>query len=581
MKRNIWLIAVVVIVSLVIINNSVYFYITKKMLDDNLNNELHVLANQIEFNVEQVREGSELFEEQIARELRLASIATKYALPNRLENVTNEQLDEIVKELDLSHLTVMKKTDNDIILEKSTQPQQIGKSTKNWYPWHQIFQQLYKLEPIDEQWLGESMPNFWSGPFEVSSTNYDQIYKWGYFYDGTTDYMIDPYVDYVRINEYNEVTGMNRLFDNLVAANNSLLDIIIVNPFTFPEQQFTVDNEGNLREHNVQRPVVYGKYDYTLETDEEDVKFAHLNQSSKTRISESEGLATYKLFIPVNMKASSNAMVDKNGKPVSSYVLVITANYTLIQDELWKNTKQILIITVVMTLIMVPLIIFIMRYFKNMREQAVQTAQDTYIDEINALFQSIRSQRHDFLNQVQTIHSLVKVKMYDELETYTEEITGEIHYINDFINIGNPTIAALIRSKISQAEGHHIKFEHDFKLSQLKTLAGKLLDINRILGNLIDNAFDEVMKYDEPFRYLHLYGREKDGALEIIITNYCEKAHEIVQRPLFRVGYTSKGDHHQGLGLTIISELLQSYKGEIKLLAPAENQIQFIVNIPL
>jgi len=581
MKRNIWLVAVAVIVSLVVINNGVYFYITKKMLDDNLNNELLVLANQIEFTVEQVREGSDLFEEQIARELRIASIATKYALPQDVEQIDQQDLVSLANEFDISHLTLIQRTEDDIVLVKSTQQEQVGMSTKNWYPWHQIFQQLFNLEPINEQWVGQSMDHFWSGPYEVSSTNYDMVYKWGYYYDGTTNYMIDPYVDYLRLNHYNEVTGLDRLFDNLVSANSSLLNIVIVNPFTFPKERYTMDSEGNLREHILQRPIVYGTYDYVVQTDEEDVKFAHLNQTSKTRIAQSGDVSTYKLFIPVEMKSSSNAMVDTNGKPISSYVLVITANYDIIKDELWKNTKQISLITIIMTLIMVPLIIGVMRYFKKMREQAVQMAQDTYIDEINALFQSIRSQRHDFLNQVQTIHSLAKVKMYNELEKFTEEITGEIHYINDFINIGNPAIAALIRSKISQAEGYHIKLEHDIKVSQLNTLAGKALDINRILGNLIDNAFDEVMQYEEQFRKINLYGREEEGMLVIKVTNYCSNVADLLTKPLFNVGYTSKGNHHQGLGLSIVTELVKAYKGEIEFTSPEQDQIQFIVRIPL
>src|SRR5690606_38956599 len=110
--------------------------------------ELLVLANQIELNVEQVREGSELFEEQIARELRLASIATKYALPAQVDQVSETQLINLAKELEIAHLTLIQNKEDDIVLVKSTQPEQVGKSTKKWYPWHQIFQDLFKLKTI-------------------------------------------------------------------------------------------------------------------------------------------------------------------------------------------------------------------------------------------------------------------------------------------------------------------------------------------------------------------------------------------------------------------------------------------------
>lgn len=223
----------------------------------------------------------------------------------------------------------------------------------------------------------------------------------------------------------------------------------------------------------------------------------------------------------------------------------------------------------------------IMNTFKHYREEAVKVAQDTYIEEINALFQSIRSQRHDFINQVQTIHSLTKLKHYDELEKFTGEIAGEIHMINDYMNIGHPAIAALVRSKLSQAEAYHIKFTHDIKAVKLTALAGQALDINRILGNLIDNAFDEVLNYEEGLRTVNLYGREQDNGLHITISNYCAVAKERANCKIFQSGYSTKSGDHQGLGLSIISSIVKQYKGEIQVKALDENTISFEVRIPL
>lgn len=582
MRRNIWLITISSIVLLVIINNVVFFYITRYLLQQELEQQLTSLGIQIKHAAEQKRIGSELYEEQISRELRAASIAAKYALDKDIEHITPEQLEKLAQELDLSHITLLKKLeDDDIVLYQSSDPKQIGKSTASWDPWHRIFHELFAGQTIDEKWLGTSLPNFWSGPYEVSSTDYTNIYKWGYFYDGTTNYMIDPYVDYTAVNTYNEATGLDRLFEDLIHSNELLLEISLVNPLTFPNDKVTIEQDGSARMHIVQRPVLFGSYQYKSKHDEGDVRRAFYTQKHVTRTERTEDAYTYKMFIPVFVEDEGLAMVDEDGQPMEGYVLVITSNYDHILQNLKASVIKVGLITLVIMSVMVPAVIFIMNYFKNLREEAVKVAQDTYIEEINALFQLIRSQRHDFINQVQTIHSLTKLKHYDELEKFTEEIAGEIHIINDYINIGHPAIAALIRSKLSQAEAHHIHCNHDVKAVKLTALAGQALDVNRILGNLIDNAFDEVLNYDESLRTVNLYGREQNNTLHLTISNYCEDARQRAESPLFTSGFSTKNGEHHGLGLPIISSIVKQYRGEIHVEALDETTISFDVRIPL
>src|SRR6476620_9987968 len=99
MQRNIWLMAISVVFILILINNTAYYFLTKKTLEVALEPELLTLGKHIDESVEQSRLGAERYEEQIGRELRAAAIAAQYALDPDVEKVTNEQLRELSEKL--------------------------------------------------------------------------------------------------------------------------------------------------------------------------------------------------------------------------------------------------------------------------------------------------------------------------------------------------------------------------------------------------------------------------------------------------------------------------------------------------
>ncbi|MDQ6418352.1 GHKL domain-containing protein [Paenibacillus sp. LHD-117] len=581
MQRNLWLIAIGVIITLVLINNTVYYFLTKATLEEGHRQELLTLANQIEIAVEQSRMGAEHYEEQIGRELRTASIAAQYALDPDVEKVNAEQLQELSKKLDIAHITLLKKTADDIVLYRSSDESQLGKSTKSWDPWHKVFQQLFAQEAVKEEWLGQTMQNFWSGPFEVSSTELDKVYKWGYYYDGTTNYLIDPYVKFANLDEYNRITGAERLISELESNSDSILEIAAINPATFPDGVWTLTDEGKEKEHLVQRPVIYGNYTVKSDRDEELVRKAYRNHEIVTLEDKAGGKHIYKLFIPVYVKDKGIKISDEYGKQLDSYVLTIASDYEVIQRKLDNQFLNLGLIILFLSIASVMIAYVALRYYKYTREKAVQVAQETYTEEINSLFHSIKAQRHDFLNHVQTIHSLAELNKQKELVAYTKELTGEIRSINEYINIGNPAIAALIRSKISQAESYRIRFECSFNGLELQGMGGKTLDMNRILGNLIDNAFDEVLKYEESLREVELIVTQSKQVVEIIISNRCLDAELQARKPLFKAGFSTKQDGHQGLGLSIVKSIADRCKGEVAMDAPAPDQIKFTVRIPL
>ncbi|WP_238404093.1 sensor histidine kinase [Paenibacillus paridis] len=581
MQRNIWLVAISVIVVMVLVNNTAYYFLTKKTLEDSFEEELLAHAERLQISLEQSREGSEQFQNQIGRELRTASIAIQYALDPDIEKVTTEQLMELRDKLDLSHITLLKKLPDDIVLYRSSNVNQLNTSTKSWVPWYEVFSQLFEHKNASVDWLGQSLPNFWSGPFEVSTTDVDKLNKWGYYYDGATNYIIDPYVDYEQQQEYESATGVHRMIENSVESSESLLEIAFINPETFPDGETTINPEGLEQGHKVQEPIFYGSYTIKSERDTELVRQAYFSKEMVTLRENIDGKEMFKMYIPTFVNEKGINITDRDGQPMNSYVLMLTSDYHIIQEKLDSQFLNLGIIIIIVTAFSLLIAIVAMRYYRQSRDKVVKVTQETYVEEINQMFQSIRAQRHDFLNHVQTIHSLAELGKSQELIGYTKELTGDIRMMNDIINIGNPAIAALVRSKISQAESNKIGFSCSFTGLNMQEMGVKTLDVNRMLGNLIDNAFDEVLKYSEDRRHVTLVGKQTIDALEFTVTNTCDDAEGALARPIFEAGYSTKQQDHQGLGLSIVKSIAKQYKGDVYVTAEPAGKLTFIVKMPL
>jgi signal transduction histidine kinase len=561
----------------------IYYFTAKRSLENSMKHEMLAVAKQIQLSIEQSRLGGEVFQNQIGRELRAVSIAAQYALDPDIDRVTNEQLTELAAKLDVNHISLFRPDEirDDIVIEKSSDPKELGAGSKTWDPWYQAFQQLFALRPVSVKW-GQTLNHFWTGPFESADTDVDKIYKWGYYYDGSTNYMLDPYVSNDMMKEYEDATGVNRLIKRTIEDNASLLEITAVNPDTFPigKPILTKNSDGEWMEHITQAPIIYGDYTYKLKDDVHNVEEAHKSNRIVTVNTVTNDTHVLKTYIPVQIPKGSSVL-DLEGNSLDRYILTIVSDYKFVQDSLDAQFLNIGFIVTAITVLTALLVIMIRHYFRRSRNEVVKETQVTYVEEINQLLVSVKAQRHDFLNYVQTIQSLVDLGKVSELKDFMKELTGEIQLTNEMINIGNPAIAALIRSKLAQAQERKVRFENNFHGLDKLDFGMKSLDLTRVIGNLIDNAFDEVMKYPEDRRFIRLEGTLADNTLEFIIRNACDDAARIAEEGnLFNHGYSTKAGSHQGLGLSIVKDIVTSYKGTLQVMADEDGLILFAVRIP-
>lgn len=182
----------------------------------------------------------------------------------------------------------------------------------------------------------------------------------------------------------------------------------------------------------------------------------------------------------------------------------------------------------------------------------------TQLEELN---NSLRAQRHDFMNHLQVVYSLIELNEYDSTKEYIEKVYDDIQKISRVMRTSVPAVNALLQAKLLYAEKRGIKTEIIVK-SQFLNLKIPAWEFCRILGNLIDNAIYSLQNLEgERLLTIELYEDIKNYYFNVS-DNGAGISHENMGF-IFNAGFTTKGDNGEGMGLAICKDILLSYGGDL------------------
>lgn len=229
-------------------------------------------------------------------------------------------------------------------------------------------------------------------------------------------------------------------------------------------------------------------------------------------------------------------------------------------------------------MVIVGLNFFIVFTTVRSRERRIMTSASHLItDSVSDLVNSVRIQRHDFINHIQVINALHHNNQKEELGEYLAGLNAEVSFYNQVMKVDNPFIAALLNAKITRADAERIKLETEIEAS-LSGIKSNVLDIVRILGNLLDNAIEAVECQDTEDRWISITVREKGPFMIFEVNNPGTIVPEEKEK-LSQPGFTTKSDNHAGLGLYSAFELARKMGGHITCTSEA-HQIKFSLIIP-
>ena len=191
-----------------------------------------------------------------------------------------------------------------------------------------------------------------------------------------------------------------------------------------------------------------------------------------------------------------------------------------------------------------------------------------------------RAQIHDQNHHLSMIYMLLQVNNIERAKEYLKGMVGEIQKVDAIVRTGNQALNALIMSKISRGKQAGV----DVKIDVIRSLTPMKIydwDLNRILGNLLDNAIEALEKVSgEKVVELIIEGGEESNRLEVI--THGVYLPDEVQARIFQRGYSSKEEAGHGLGLAICKELVDEYNGSISIKKDREaNYTSFEVNLPV
>ena len=183
--------------------------------------------------------------------------------------------------------------------------------------------------------------------------------------------------------------------------------------------------------------------------------------------------------------------------------------------------------------------------------------------QLESLNGTLRKQRHDFMNHLQVVFSLLELNDAGEAMKYVESVYGDIKRAGSALKTANPAVNALIAAKRQDCESQGISLVLHIQ-SPWQDLPVPGWEMCRVLGNLIDNARDALLENPQQAdKRIDLTIDETPGAYTFRVCNNGPAIPPQLHRSIFQLGFTTKSDGH-GSGLSIVEEIVKDYGGEIR-----------------
>ena len=265
----------------------------------------------------------------------------------------------------------------------------------------------------------------------------------------------------------------------------------------------------------------------------------------------------------VSVRKATNYAVVINALQIALILVMLVA--IIVVPEISTSYKLLLALTVVASLVIVWGAVVDIREALHTRKLLTQLDDmDDTIDAMSQFNNTLRAQRHDFLNHLQVVYSLIEMEEYQEANEYIEQVYGRITSVSRTMKTAIPAVNALMLVKAAACEKAGVQVEMNIT-SKWEALEAVIPDweMCKVLSNLIDNAIDAMESIPADKRHLSIALAENVKQYTFRVENTGTPIPEDIREHIFIPGFTTKGNGH-GMGLHIVCRTLKERGGDIQ-----------------
>lgn len=248
-------------------------------------------------------------------------------------------------------------------------------------------------------------------------------------------------------------------------------------------------------------------------------------------------------------------------------ILLVLIFISSISDLIYfptTNSAKQLVITLFIVLLIICLTTIIISLLINVASKNYYTAlnsllekqveaQITHYERLEELNRDIRQLRHDYINHLTSVSTLIEHKNYPDALQYIERLTESTHCNETIYSTGNHLADAILTGKSNEC-----KEFADIEFNGIITDRINNIDMCAILANALDNAIEACRKCSGRSK-ISIAAQNKQGYWVMTMRNPTigEDSEGLMK--------TSKEDtQNHGFGLLSIEQAVKHYDGNIK-----------------
>ncbi|AFV11680.1 signal transduction histidine kinase regulating citrate/malate metabolism [Thermacetogenium phaeum DSM 12270] len=223
------------------------------------------------------------------------------------------------------------------------------------------------------------------------------------------------------------------------------------------------------------------------------------------------------------------------------------------------------------------LLVMSRKLFLLERQEKFVKIQELYIGNLQELVRVTRAQRHDFVNHLQVIYALLRTGKIEKAQSYIENLYHDVRISGEILRVNIPELAALLLVKMGVASLKNISFtiEVDANLNMLRV---KATDLNTVVGNLVDNAFEAVepLNADKRTVVLRIFETGKYFVFQTVNPGFIEKE---LRDKIFEPGFSTRSGN-RGFGLVSVKSAVEKNRGKVLVSSFKDRGTKFTVLFP-